>query len=80
MISPSHAGDVLEGLRVHAREARRAVRAAELARNPGFGSRNVAVALAWLADQPDSPVVRRKTEREIWYKYWIKSGEVDGSL
>ena len=69
---PSHVDDVLEGLRTHARDARTAVRSAELARYLGFGSRNVASALNWLAEQPGSRVVRQKTGREIWDKYWFR--------
>jgi len=67
--APSCASDVLEGLRIRARDARTAVRSAELARHLGLGSRSVAVALAWLADRPESRVVRQKTDKEIWAKY-----------
>ena len=69
--TPSCATDVLEGLRFHATVGRSALRSAELARRLGLGRGNVAVALAWLADRPDSRVVRRKTAAEIWDKYWF---------
>ena len=73
--TPSCATDVLEGLRFHATDARSALRSAELARRLGLGRGNVAVALAWLADRPDSRVVRRKTDAEIWDKYWFAAEE-----
>ena len=76
--TPSCAMDVLEGLRCHATDARSALRCAELARRLGLGKGIVAVALAWLADRPDSRVVRRKTDAEIWDKYWF-AGEEPGA-
>jgi hypothetical protein len=69
--TPTCAIDVLEGLRSHATDARGAPRSAELARRLGLGRGIVAVALAWLAERPDSRVVRRKTDAEIWDKYWF---------
>jgi hypothetical protein len=69
--TPTCATDVLEGLRSHATDARTALRCAELARRLGLGRGNVAVALAWLANRPDSRVLRRKTDAEIWDKYWF---------
>jgi hypothetical protein len=46
-----------------------------MARRLGLGRGIVAVALAWLADRPDSRVVRRKTDAEIWDKYWFAAEE-----
>jgi len=69
--APSCATHVLEGLRNHATDARTALRSAELARHLGLGRRNVAIALAWLADRPESRVVRQKTDKDVWDKYWF---------
>jgi hypothetical protein len=48
-----------------------ALRSAELARLLGLGSGNVAAALAWLANRPDTHVMRRRTDTELWDKYWF---------
>ena len=72
---PSCASDVLSGLTRHAPDGRCALRSAELARHLGLGSGNVAAALAWLANRPDTRVVRRRTDTEIWDKYWFDGAE-----
>ena len=72
---PSCASDVLKGLQLHATDARTALRSAELARHLGLGRASVAVALAWLAKRPDSGVMRRKTDTEVWDKYWFNAEE-----
>jgi hypothetical protein len=74
--TPHCTSDVLDGLRRHAREGQGALRPAELARYLGLGSRNVAVALAWLADRPETGVIRQKANAEIWAKYWIATGSL----
>jgi hypothetical protein len=77
---PSCASDVLHGLQLHASDARTALRSAELARYLGLGKGNVAVALAWLANRPDTRVVRRKTDTEVWDKYWFNGAEPAATL
>jgi len=67
---PQRATEVLEGLQLHAPRADRALRPPELARRLGLGNRIVAVALAWLATEPASKVVRRqKKATETWDKF-----------
>ena len=67
---PQRATEVLEGLKLHARRADRALRPPELAGRLGLGSRIVARALDWLSSQPANGVVRRqKRNTETWDKF-----------
>ena len=67
---PQNTTEVLEGLKLHAVRADRAMRSAELARKLGLGSTIVARALEWLAAEPAHRVVRRpKSRTEIWDKF-----------
>ena len=67
---PQRTTEVLEGLRLHAPRADRALRPPELARKLGLGSRIVAVALDWLSSEPASRVVRRQKQAiETWDKF-----------
>ena len=67
---PRHTTEVLEGLKLHAPRADRAVRSSELARKLGLGSTIVSRALEWLAAEPAHRVVRRrKSRKEIWDKF-----------
>jgi hypothetical protein len=68
--APQHTTEVLQGLKLHAPRADRAVRSSELARKLGLGSTIVARALEWLAAEPTHRVVRRrKSRKEIWDKF-----------
>ena len=67
---PQRATEVLEGLKLHAPSADRALRPPELARKLGLGSRIVSVALHWLCSEPANRVVRwQKRATESWDKF-----------
>ena len=68
--APQHTTEVLQGLKLHAPRADRAVRSSELARKLGLGSTIVARALEWLASEPAHKVVRRrKSRKDFWDKF-----------